>query len=84
MVKLAREYHSNLQQKGIDNISPQDQSERTEHALNEILTAQKLSTAASNKLDWSLPQDQVMIALKSAKNGTATGLDGCPYELWKT
>ncbi|KAH9017333.1 hypothetical protein EDB83DRAFT_2178273, partial [Lactarius deliciosus] len=23
-------------------------------------------------------------ALKHAKNGSATGLDGCPYELWKT
>ena len=85
MVKLAREYHSNLQQKGIDtNIGPQEQSERTENALNEILTTQKLSTTASDKLNWSLLQDQVMIALKSMKNGMATGLDRCPYNLWKT
>ncbi|KAF8500497.1 hypothetical protein F5888DRAFT_1596511, partial [Russula emetica] len=23
-------------------------------------------------------------ALKLTKNNTATGMDGCPYELWKT
>ena len=28
-------------------------------------------------------QDQISMALHSSKNGTAMGLDGLPYELWK-
>jgi hypothetical protein len=34
-------------------------------------------------MDWSCSESQVMITLKSAKNGSVMGLDGCPYELWK-
>lgn len=84
MVKLMMKYHSDLQQKDIDaNISPQEYKERTEAALNAIPPTQRLSKVAREQLDWSLPQAQVLFALKSTKNGTATGLDGCPYELWK-
>ena len=28
-------------------------------------------------------QSQIEEALQLSKNGSATGLDGCPYELWK-
>ena len=35
------------------------------------------------KTDWSLDYTQITLALKLSKNRTATGLDGCPYELWK-
>lgn len=84
MVKLVMRYHSDLQQKDIDaNISPQEYKERMEAALNAIPPTQRLSKAAREQLDWSLPQAQVLFALKSTKNGTTTGLDGCPYELQK-
>lgn len=84
MVKLTMKYHSDLQQKDIDaNISPQEYKERMEAALNAIPPTQRLSKAAREQLDWSLPQAQVLFALKSTKNGTTTGLDGCPYELQK-
>ena len=35
------------------------------------------------RTDWSTSYAQVKVALKLSKNGTAMGLDGCPYELWK-
>jgi len=34
-------------------------------------------------MSWKVTEDQVSKALCRTKDGTATGLDGCPYELWK-
>ena len=34
-------------------------------------------------MEWLITYPQVCKALNLAKNGTATGLDSCPYELWK-
>ena len=34
-------------------------------------------------LDWLTSYAQIKLALILSKNGTATGLDGCPYEMWK-
>ena len=84
MVELARNYHNDLQQKGME--APPDSPEQataTEKALEEIPDSQKLAKETADNMDWSCPESQVLIALKSAKNGSATGLDGCPYELWK-
>lgn len=34
-------------------------------------------------MDRLITEDNVKKALNDAKNGTATGMDGCPYKLWK-
>src|SRR5258708_19041430 len=34
-------------------------------------------------LDRQIEEPQVRKALKLTKNGSATGIDGCPYELWR-
>jgi hypothetical protein len=34
-------------------------------------------------MNQPITQNQVLRALRLTKNGTSTGLDGCPYELWK-
>jgi hypothetical protein len=31
-----------------------------------------------------ITEEQVKRALHLSKNGSATGMDGCPYKLWKT
>ena len=84
MSKLARDYHENLQDQdiGLTDDAP-NLSRATEDILNEIPDDQKLSRQERGKTDWSLSYAQITIALKLSKNGTATGLDGCPYELWK-
>ena len=49
--------------------------------LNEIKDDQKLTERDINNTEWLISYPQVWKALNLAKNGTAMGLDGCPYEL---
>ena len=51
--------------------------------LSEIPTAQTLNDQHS-PLHTLITEDQIIQALHTSKNSTATGLDGIPYELWKT
>ena len=84
MAKLAKDYHNNLQKEGLSN---KENREEYTHALNEILTiipeAQHLDNPVFTPLNWEATQEQSEEALHLSKNGSATGMDGCPYELWK-
>ena len=84
MAKLARDYHEALQEK---DITVKDDDPEWDGlmaaALNEVRDNQRPSPQEIAKTDWLITYPQVWNALKLAKNGTATGLDGCPYELWK-
>ena len=83
MTNLARDYHENLQDQ---NIHLADNNEeycrKMDGILNELPDDQQMSEIDRRKMYWSLDYTKIMIALKLSKNGTATGLDGCPYELW--
>jgi hypothetical protein len=57
---------------------------RTDLVLEEIPRSQKLSEPERSIPDWNLSEGQVRKALHLSKNGSATGIDGCPYKLWKT
>ena len=84
MTKMARDYHEALQAQDI--TIPDDSPEwkpKVANVLNEIPANQRLSEQDLAKEEWILTSEQVKKALHLAKNGTATGIDGCPYELWK-
>ena len=84
MTNLARDYHESLQNQ--DTHPAEDAGEycrKMNGILNEIPDNQRMSDIDRRKTDWSLDYTQIMLALKLSKNGTATGLYGCPYELWK-
>ena len=85
MANLAKDYHHNLQSEGLPN---DENREEYTQALNEILTiipdAQLLDDPTFTPLNWKATQEQSEEALRLSKNGSATGMDGCPYELWKT
>lgn len=83
MAKLARDYHEALQVNDIAPLDPPDWAARTGSVLDEVREAQRLTEHDLEKTDWLITYPQVWNALRLAKNGTATGLDGCPYELWK-
>jgi hypothetical protein len=55
-----------------------------DNILNEIPITQKLEDPTNTTMNWQIMQAQVLKALCLTKNRTATGLDACPYELWKT
>ena len=84
MANLARNYHEELQYNDI-NLQSDDPEymTRTKQILDEIPPDQRLSEEERNTFKWEIDPDHVREALSLAKNHSATGLDGCPYELWK-
>jgi hypothetical protein len=82
MANLAKEYHENLQK--VDMNQLEDFDERVNLILEEIPGRQRLPEPRQSNLNYPLTEVQTEKALHCAKNGTATGMDGCPNELWKT
>ena len=84
IVKLARDFHDNLQNK--DTPLFHNHAER-ETAIDEVLEAipraQRLPEPLNSPLNWEVSAAHISQALKLSKDGTAAGLDGCPIELWK-
>lgn len=84
MTILARNYHENLQYEGLGTpASHPDYDQELKTYLNEIPPNQRLSEEGNLAFEWRIEPDHVREALSLAKNGSATGLDGLPYELWK-
>ena len=92
MANLASRYHDALQGKDLPNQNAgpehQDQVAIETDEVTEILRTipdkQKFCPQRFPELSKGITSDYVGRALKLAKNNSATGLDGCPYELWKT
>jgi len=84
MAKLARDYHENLQS---DNATPaqtrEERARNTHNFLTIIPHDQTLRAQETQPERWVIKPDHVRHAIELAKLGSATGMDGCPYELWK-
>ncbi|CAK5272653.1 unnamed protein product, partial [Mycena citricolor] len=80
MAELARDYHHNLQQ------DPSEQNPATkDHAIESALehTEARGDPEKIEELKKQLTAEDVILALKQAATGTASGVDGIPYELWR-
>ena len=85
MAELACDHHDTLQSEDIDpNMSIEEYDMLINDFLNEIPESQRLEDPDRTMMSWKITEEQVSKALQRTKDGTATGLDGCPYELWKT
>jgi exonuclease III len=85
MASLARNYHEQLQSKDIYHFNNDTEKRKAEmKILQNIPNSQKLLPPDAATLQKGITQEEVELALRKAKNGSATGLDGCPSELWKT
>lgn len=82
MTEIARKYHNDLQT--CDLLPPDNPDRQTaqQTVLDAIPQSQKFSDPNS-PVNHLITKNQVTEAIQSAKNGSATGLDGIPYELWK-
>ena len=69
MAGLAKNYHEKLQHDNLEDNDEREFKEKIETVLNKIHREQILTEPEK--------------ALHLSKNGSATGMDGCPYELWK-
>ena len=83
MAKLARNYHDELQQKDLEDHSLTEFEARITPVLERIHENQILKEPEGTKMNEQITESQVNDALHLSKNGSATGMDGCPYELWK-
>lgn len=83
MADLARKYHDDLQSKDLPRDQP-DHETRIDLILSEIPDDQTLKQSDASAMDHPTTETQTEVALHLSKNGSATGMDGCPYELWKT
>ena len=84
MAMLARDYHEKLQKDDPPSTnSPEERTKEIQETLQEIPDNQVPSAQVMERTEWSTTYVQTKRALKLSKNGSATGLDGCPYELWK-
>jgi hypothetical protein len=84
MAELVRNSHDDLQEKDLkfpDN--PEAYAEHLHTFLREILENQQLQEPRFTAMNWKVEQAHTAKALKLTKNNSATGMDGCPYELWK-
>jgi ribonuclease HI len=84
MADLAKNYHDNLQRKDIQNQNAVDRAAEIQLALDTIPAPQKLENPDRSPMNSPATEAQVQQAIRLAKSNTATGMDGCPYELWKT
>jgi hypothetical protein len=84
MAKLARNYHNKLQTQDICVQSDTEHAHKIEAALEAIPIQQHLEDPDRSLMNQTASEKQVQEALKLTKNNTATRMDGCLYELWKT
>jgi hypothetical protein len=84
MAELTCNHHESLQDKDIDpNMSHEEYDRMLDDILDIIPESQHLEEPERTSMSWKITEEQVSKALHRTKDGTATGLDGCPYELWK-
>ena len=83
MAEIARNYHDSLQDAGMEEYTEPEREANIKEILMEIPEHQKFTNPEHSELNTGISEEYVELALSLAKNGSATGLDGCPYELWK-
>lgn len=82
MAEIAKMYHDKIQ----TTDTQQNESDKTaarKQSLAEIPDEQKLATPNA-QMSESLREEYVIEALMSSKSGSAAGINGIPYDVWKT
>lgn len=82
MANIARLHHEGIQQ---DDMTRETENERLtvkQNFMNEIPATQKLNNLDSPLYNL-LQEHHIHEALFSSKSGSAAGIDGIPYEVWK-
>ena len=82
MADLAKMYHDKLQHADLPPAQD-NQEEDFFQVLDKIPRSQTLDDPNESALNRILTEGQTEKALHLSKNGSATGMDRCPYELWK-
>jgi len=85
MAEIACNHYKSLQDEDLDpDTNIEEYNAELNKFLNEIPENQCLEEPEQTTMCWKVTEEQVSQALQCTKDGTATGLDSCPYKLWKT
>ncbi|KIJ26782.1 hypothetical protein M422DRAFT_272124 [Sphaerobolus stellatus SS14] len=83
MAEITRRHDDSLQDLEINPLQPQNV--RTEEIAREVnILHCTISEDAAQNLELNISAAEITEAMAGLKNGTAAGMDGIPYELWKT
>ncbi|KAI0742778.1 Endonuclease/exonuclease/phosphatase, partial [Daedaleopsis nitida] len=82
MCKIAREHHMNLQNDESASLNSEQRKLDTDECLQSLGT--DLSLRQASMMDSKISYNENEIALRFSKNDSAPGIDGIPYEVWKT
>lgn len=80
MAEIARNYHNDLQSQDI--ITPDIRNPIIEEVTNTL--SAHLSIPHQNDLKALTSRDEIASVIHKLPNGKAPGINGIPYELWKT
>ncbi len=81
MAAMARTHHINVQRDDPGAKSADDRERDAQRALNSLDVTVEADQATA--LGEEITYDDCVLSLRLSKNGTAPGLDGVPFELWK-
>lgn len=81
MAELARDYHERLQKLGLDT-DPEEREQATTEVLNKI--DKVLTEEQAEEVGKELEREEIEFSLKHSKNGSSAGINGLPYEFWKS
>jgi Reverse transcriptase (RNA-dependent DNA polymerase) len=85
MADLAKQYHEHLQTEDLHTYQSEEERKTTENeVLQHIPISQKLNNQEQTLLSTGITKKTMEEALCKAKKGSATGLDGLTYEIWKS
>lgn len=85
MAEIARTHHNTLQKEGLNSLEHEMWEMSTDLIFDGIPNSQTLQDPMASPLNWIATEAHTKKALKKKKkNGSTTGMDGCPYKLWKT
>jgi hypothetical protein len=83
MAEIAKTYHDSIQAADTLQHTEEDRRNAQERSLNEIPENQKLG-GYPDAMNEILKEEHILEALTLSKSGSASGMDGIPYNVWKT
>ncbi len=82
MAAMARAHHMNVQK---DESEVKPAAEREEDITAALASLDvTISNDQANEMGSEVTYEECLLSLRFAKNGSAPGLDGIPFEFWKT
>ncbi|KAH9849474.1 Endonuclease/exonuclease/phosphatase, partial [Lenzites betulinus] len=82
MAEMARVHYDGIQEDGPEVKGGEEREEDIRTAIGSITA--RVSEDDAREMAAKIEEEDVELALKNAKAGTAPGLDGIQYEVWKT